>query len=174
MDVQSQECVVAHYRHRRAAGTVLYRVVQNHPETFVARWGGSGQGGRFWAQTERELHRYLECGILAHGFARARYGACSQDFLIAFYCKGRAVYPSCSTRRMAATAAHLADHVPPRGRCTNGCCPYPSGYPITFSPTARRSRVPHAFRWMHCAAALASVTGTHLARGLPFGQLGAR
>jgi hypothetical protein len=139
MDVQSQECVVAHYRHRRAADTVLYRVVQNHLETFVARWGESGQEGRFWAQTERELRRYLECGILAHGFARARCNVCSQGFLIAFYCKGRAVYPSCNTRRMAETAAPLADHVQPRGRCANGCCPYPNGYVITFRLTARHS-----------------------------------
>jgi uncharacterized Zn finger protein (UPF0148 family) len=89
-------------------------VVQNHLETFLARWGESGQEGRVSAQAERELRRYLESGILAHGFARARCDACGHDFLIAFSCKGRAVCPSCNTRRMAETAAHLADHVMPR------------------------------------------------------------
>jgi hypothetical protein len=84
MDVQAQECVAAPYRHRRPADTVLYRVVQNHLETFLARWGESGQEGRVSAQAERELRRYLECGILAHGFARARCDACGHDFLIAF------------------------------------------------------------------------------------------
>ena len=63
---------------------------------------------------EREFRRYLECGILAHGFARARCGECGHDFLIAFSCKGRGVCPSCNTRRMVETAAHLADHVIPR------------------------------------------------------------
>lgn len=57
---------------------------------------------------------YLECGILAHGLARARCGQCGRDFLIAFSCKGRAVCPSCNTRRMVETAAHLTDHVFPR------------------------------------------------------------
>lgn len=32
----------------------------------------------------------------------------------AFYCKGRGVCPSCNTRRMVQTAAHLTDHVFPR------------------------------------------------------------
>ena len=29
---------------------------------------------------EGEFRRYLECGILAHGFARARCGECGHDF----------------------------------------------------------------------------------------------
>ena len=63
---------------------------------------------------EREFRRYLDCGILAHGFARARCGQCGHDFFIALSCKGRGVCPSCNTRRMVETAAHLADHVFPR------------------------------------------------------------
>jgi hypothetical protein len=62
---------------------------------------------------ERELRRYLECGILAYGFARARCPECGHDFLVAFTCKGRGVCPSCNARRMAETAAHLVDHVFP-------------------------------------------------------------
>jgi len=58
--------------------------------------------------------KYLECGIFAHGFALARCGDCGHDFLVAFSCKGRGVCPSCNTRRMAETAAHLTDHVFPR------------------------------------------------------------
>ena len=62
----------------------------------------------------RGLRRFLECGILAYGFARARCDECGHDLLIAFSCKGRGVRPSCNTRRMAETAAHLVDHVLPR------------------------------------------------------------
>ena len=61
--------------------------------------------------------KYLECGIFAHGFARARCGYCGHDFLAAFFCKGRGVCPSCTTRRMARVKfreAHLSDHVFPR------------------------------------------------------------
>jgi hypothetical protein len=62
---------------------------------------------------EREFRRYLDCGLLARGFARAYCDACGHDFLIAFSCQGRAVCPSCNARRMVATAAHLTDHVLP-------------------------------------------------------------
>ena len=60
------------------------------------------------------LRQYLTCGILAHGFARARCAHCGHDFLIAFSCKGRGVCPSCTTRRMAELAAHLIEHVFPQ------------------------------------------------------------
>jgi DNA-directed RNA polymerase subunit RPC12/RpoP len=62
---------------------------------------------------EREFRRYPECGILAHGFARAPCAQCGHDLLIAFSCKGRDVCPSCNTRRMVETVAPLADRVLP-------------------------------------------------------------
>ena len=63
---------------------------------------------------ERELRRFLECGILAYGFAGGRCEECGHDFLIAFSCKDRAVCPSCNARRMVETTIHLVDHVLPR------------------------------------------------------------
>jgi hypothetical protein len=62
---------------------------------------------------EKEFRSYLKCGILAHGFARARCSSCGYDFLVAFSCKGRGACPSCNAKRMAETAAHLVDHVFP-------------------------------------------------------------
>ena len=50
---------------------------------------------------ERAFRKYLECGIFAHGFARARCDDCGHDFFVAF---------SCNMRRMAETAAHLTDN----------------------------------------------------------------
>ncbi|GAB4351696.1 MAG: hypothetical protein Kow0060_01100 [Methylohalobius crimeensis] len=62
--------------------------------------------------THREVRH--ECGILAHGFARARCAGCGYDCLIAYSCKGRGICPSCNTRRMVETAAHLVDEVFPQ------------------------------------------------------------
>jgi len=109
-----QGCVPAPYQPRRPADTLLYRVVQNHLETFLALCRDDWEEERVSTHAERELRRYLECGILAYGFARARCDDCGHDFLIAFSCKGRGICPSCNTRRMVETAAHLADHVLPR------------------------------------------------------------
>jgi hypothetical protein len=113
------------YRRRRPERTPLYRAVQGHLETYLtlAR-EGHNEGGSVPQYVEREFRRYLECGILAHGFARARCGECGHDFLIAFSCKGRALCPSCNARRMAEVAAHLVDQVfPPLPvrQCASGC-----------------------------------------------------
>jgi len=92
---------------------VLYRCVQAHLETWLVPCRDGHDTGSVPEHVAREFRRYLECGILAHGFARARCGDCGHDFLIAFSCKGRGVCPSCNARRMVATAAHLADQVLP-------------------------------------------------------------
>ena len=101
------------YRRRRPEHTVLYRTVQTHLSTWVELSCDSRQGASGRAHVEREFRPYLECGILAQGFARARCLHCGHDFLIAWSCKGRGVCPACNTRRMVETAAHLADHVFP-------------------------------------------------------------
>ena len=113
MAVQPHGCTPAAYRRRSPADTPLYRTVQNHLETFLALCHDDWTDERIAPHAERELRGYLECGILAYGFARARCGECGQDFLVAFSCKGRTVCPSCNARRMAETAAHLVDHVLP-------------------------------------------------------------
>ena len=70
-----------------------------------------GDGVPSWV--ERDFPAYLRCGILAHGFARARCAGCGYDFLVAFSCGSRGACPSCNARRMVETAAHLVDHVLP-------------------------------------------------------------
>jgi len=103
------------YRRRRPERTLLYRTVQTHFATWLALTrDGAIDGDPVPAHVEREFRRYLECGILAHGFARARCGECGHDLPQAFSCKGRGGCPSCNARRMVDTAAHLTDHVFPR------------------------------------------------------------
>ncbi len=102
------------YRPRRPTATPLYPVVQHHLETFLATGEEAhplGFGVSAWV--ERDFRAYLRCGILAHGFARARCDDCGQDRLIPFSCKGRGVCPSCNARRMAEVTAHMTDHVLP-------------------------------------------------------------
>ena len=98
------------YRRRQPERTLLYRTVQAHLATWLALHDEDA-GETAPAASEREFRRYLECGILAHGFARARCVDCGYDFFVAYSCKCRGVCPSCTTRRMVETAAHLADHV---------------------------------------------------------------
>ncbi|MBK7642132.1 MAG: transposase [Planctomycetes bacterium] len=92
---------------------MLHRVVREQLATFLARAEeGSGPGlPRF---VRRELRRFVDCGILAFGFARVHCSSCGKEELVAFSCKGRGFCPSCCGRRMADSAAHLCDDVLPQ------------------------------------------------------------
>ncbi len=107
------------YNPRHPERTLLYQTIAEHFET----WYELASAGQFDGQGDyhapkpyirQAFRKYLECGIFAHGFARARCGDCGHDYFVAFSCKGRGVCPSCNTRRMVQTAAHLTDHVFPR------------------------------------------------------------
>jgi Putative transposase/Transposase zinc-binding domain len=107
------------YNPRHPERTLLYQTVAEHYETWLelasaGQFAGQGDHHSPKPYVRKAFEKYLECGIFAHGFARARCEDCGHDFLVAFSCKGRGVCPSCNTRRMAETAAHLSDHVFPR------------------------------------------------------------
>ena len=103
------------YRPRRPAKTLLHQITRENLETYLT---DLDQGEDFSAQAplhvEAAFREYLKCGLLCHGFARAYCAGCGHDFLVAFSCKGRDICPSCSTRRMVETAAHMVDDVLPR------------------------------------------------------------
>ena len=80
------------YVRRRPEASVLYEVVRDQLETFLACARERDRPlPRF---VERELRAYLECGILAYGFLRIRCQACRAERLVAFSCKGRGFCPS--------------------------------------------------------------------------------
>src|ERR1700722_9535117 len=89
------------YRRREPEKTALYRTVLEHLDEFLS----STKVPRFVGKT---LRRYLDCGILAKGFLRVRCTKCVEEQLVAFSCKDRSFCPSCTARRSAETAAHLA------------------------------------------------------------------
>ncbi len=147
---QVQQAVV--YQRRRPERSVAYQVVQQNLETWLARQrAGRLDAGADWvvdpvlAYVECALRKYLECGILAHGFARARCEKCGQNFLVAYSCKGRGVCAGCNTRRMVETAAHMVEHVFPAVAvrqwvsgsfsgadcfaCARACVAWAAGYP---------------------------------------------
>ena len=103
------------YRPRRPERTLLHRLVREHLETFLAlARQGHAEIDPVPCYIEGAFRKYLECGVLSYGFARARCNACGHDFFVAFSCKTRGICPSCNTRRMVETAAHLTDHVLPK------------------------------------------------------------
>ncbi len=99
------------YAQHRPETTLLYRLVEQHYPDFLelrAREGRSLPG-----YVQEEFAAYLKCGRLEEGFLRVRCEQCHAEKLVAFSCKKRGFCPSCGGRRMAETAALLADEVFP-------------------------------------------------------------
>src|SRR5262247_3649676 len=104
---------VATYAPRDPSQTVLYTVIAEHLETFLASCHDDPEATGLPAYVQREFYDYLRCGILAHGFLRLGCDACHKELLLPFSCKRRGFCPSCAGRRMAQTAAHLVEQVIP-------------------------------------------------------------
>jgi hypothetical protein len=104
---------VATYAPRDPSHTVLYTVIAEHLETFLASLNDDPNTTDLPAYVRREFYDYLRCGILAHGFLRLGCDTCHQELLVPFSCKRRGFCPSCAARRMAQTAAHLVECVLP-------------------------------------------------------------
>ena len=101
------------YQRRQPEETVLYRTIEAHLPTFLARTGGADGTGGWPAFVRREFEAYLRCGILDHGFLRVRCERCGETTVVGFSCKGRGFCPSRGGRRMSELAAHLVDRVLP-------------------------------------------------------------
>ena len=99
------------YRPRRPEQTPLFQLVKKHYVTWHKNKTHENEVPRYISNA---FQKYLGCGILAKGFACAHCEECKQDFFIAFSCKGRGICPSCASRAMVETAAHLVTNVLPR------------------------------------------------------------
>jgi len=159
----------ARYTPHRPEQTLLHRTIREQLEGFLARSAERGHPvPRF---VEQELRAFLRCGVLAHGFLRLRCDDCGCDRLVPFSCKRRGFCPACGGRRMADTAAHLADRVLPEVPIRQWVLtlPYPLRYRCAydakltsavlrafvralFSELRRRSRQHWGIRTQQCGA----------------------
>jgi ribosomal protein S27E len=99
------------YARHRPEATLLYQLVEQHFPTFCDVRAAAGRPLPDYVQ--EEFDAYLKCGRLEEGFLRVRCEQCHAEKLVAFSCKKRGFCPSCGARRMAETAALLANEVLP-------------------------------------------------------------
>jgi hypothetical protein len=90
------------YRRRRPETTTLHRMVREHLKTYLALANGSDpMGDGVPDHVEKAFRSYLTCGILAHGFARARCSSCGYGFQAGLWVDTRVkthAYPACVGR----------------------------------------------------------------------------
>ena len=131
------------YRRRRPERTLLYRTVQTHFATWLALTReGAVDGDPVPAHVEREFRRYLTCGILAHGFARARCGDCGHDSSSPSPARG-AAYVRRATRGAWSRRQRISPITSSRAcRCASGCwrCRSAGATSCTATPTCRVRR----------------------------------
>src|SRR5262249_57870387 len=84
---------VATYAPRDPSGTVLYRVIAEHLETFLASLADDPEATGLPPYVEREFYDYVRCGILAPGFLRLGCDICKQELLVPLICKRRGFCP---------------------------------------------------------------------------------
>src|SRR5215472_11378623 len=75
---------VATYAPRDPTGTVLYHVIAEHLETFLASLADDPEATGLPPYVEREFYDYLRCGILVHGFLRLGCDTCKKELLVPF------------------------------------------------------------------------------------------
>ena len=75
---------VSTYTPRDPSGTVLYHVIAEHLETFLASLADDPEATGLPAYVQQEFYDYLQCGILAHGFLRLGCDTCKQEMLVPF------------------------------------------------------------------------------------------
>jgi hypothetical protein len=100
------------YERHKPEETLLYKIVQENLLTFLEQVEME-TGYSLPNFVIKEFEEYLKCGILAHGFLRAKCESCSNEHLVAFSCKRRGFCPSCGVRRMNESAIHMVDEVLP-------------------------------------------------------------
>ena len=99
---------------------MLYRALAQHFERFLQVYEERFERTHGYLRRciQTAVYRYLDCGIFAHGVARAHCEACGHDFLIAFSCKLRCLCPSCHQKRELLwgewAAEELLEEVPHR------------------------------------------------------------
>lgn len=121
------------YQRHRPEQTLLYQLVEEYYPAFTAHL--AEQGGELPNYVHREFEDYLKCGRLEHGFMRVRCESCHAEHLVAFSCKRRGFCPSCGARRMAESAALLADEVLPEQPMRQWVLSFP--FPLRFLCASR-------------------------------------
>ena len=101
------------YRPRSPKKSPFYQCIADHFEEFIQVYDERYEREYgFWRPVIGEvIEKFLECGDLAHGFARIRCDHCGQTFILAFSCKGRYFCPSCHMKRVLSFSEWLTSEV---------------------------------------------------------------
>ena len=101
------------YRARNPKKSPLWQCAHRHYDQFEQVYPDKYQPrfGRLRPGVSEVVHKFLEWGDLARGFARIRCDHCHHEYLLAFSCKTRWFCPSCHQKNVQTTARFILDGV---------------------------------------------------------------
>jgi len=101
------------YRCRKPQYSPYYRCIEDNYEAFERAYDTKYQEkfGYFRPIISKVIYQYLDCGILANGFARVKCHKCKSEFLLAYSCKRRHFCPSCHAKRCVAFGEFACSNV---------------------------------------------------------------
>ncbi len=99
----------AAYRPRHPQSTPCYECFEDYWDEFKQSYPYfyEAEYGPLRPVVEKTVARFLECGVLRHGFARLKCEGCAHETLLAFSCK----CPSCQAKRVAAFVEWVTEEV---------------------------------------------------------------
>ncbi len=103
----------ADYKRHEPEQTILYKVLEEHAQTFFDAIARDSDRKALPDYIRREFDKFLACGILSEGFVRLKCDNCIHSIIVPFSCKCRGFCPSCAGRRMSERSIYLADTVIP-------------------------------------------------------------
>lgn len=99
------------YKRRRPEETLLYKVIADNIETFIAQ--RECEGRPLPKYISEEFKSFLTCGLPQFGFWRLKCSKCDHEQILPFSCKKRGFCGSCGAKRAEETSFHLTDNVLP-------------------------------------------------------------
>ena len=101
------------YRRREPEKTDFYKIVyhyfKEYEEVYPDRY--ESEYGYFRKNISEVINKFLECGILEHGFARVYCKICRKDIFVGLSCKTRFLCPSCTQKRKLVWTDWVTNHV---------------------------------------------------------------
>ena len=91
---------------------LLNQLIQQHTSSGLAQ--AETKGDSISEYIEKGVSRFIDCGILARGFARVLCDGCGNDFPVAPSCKVRGVSLPAIPGERSSSPPHLVEHVYPR------------------------------------------------------------
>jgi len=106
------------YVPRKADQTPLFKLVKDHYHSFKETYNQhyAQKYGFFRPEIEKELNKFIKCGIFKYGFARIKckdenHKGCKEEYYRPFSCKSRGLCPSCIQRHALELEILLLDEI---------------------------------------------------------------